>query len=98
MFAFYRGTTAYFYKLLVQHGARFLLYENLISAGGNKDPTPMQTVAAATASALFTTLLAYPLDLAHGRMAADMSKKPALGADQRTPMAGKTNRRTLLMQ
>jgi len=29
-------------------------------------------------TSLLTTTLTYPLDLAHGRMAADMSKKPSV--------------------
>ena len=32
LFAFYRGTTAFVYKLAVQHGARFLIYDNLLGA------------------------------------------------------------------
>jgi len=55
-------------------------------------------MGAALGSALFTTLIAYPLDLAHGRMAADMSKKPALIKDSRNMTAGKGNKKTLLMQ
>jgi hypothetical protein len=35
----------------------------------------VQTLLASTASAIITTTLAYPLDLAHGRMAAEMTKK-----------------------
>ena len=56
-------------------------------------------VGAATASALFTTAVTYPLDLAHGRMAADMSKKPPLVKDSRGAGAGtKGNKKTLSMQ
>ena len=88
MFAFYRGSTAYVYKLCVQHFTRFFIYENFVGAlaeaqGKHQQPSFGQTVAAATASGVFTTLVAYPLDLAHGKMAADMSKKPALGLDNR---------------
>ena len=32
MFAFYRGSTAYVYKLCAQHFTRFLIYENFIEA------------------------------------------------------------------
>jgi hypothetical protein len=55
-------------------------------------------IGAATGSALFTSLVSYPLDFAHGRMAADMSKKPALIKDARTSMAGKGSRKMLTMQ
>lgn len=37
---------------------------------------------AATATAVVTTLATYPLDLAHGRMAADMSKKATIAVDK----------------
>lgn len=102
MFAFYRGTTAYVYKLCAQYLARFFMYENIISLqtgqSESRQPGLLQSIAAATASGLFTTLIAYPLDLAHGRMAADMSKKPAIGMDSRTPVAAKLNtKRTILM-
>jgi type IV secretory pathway VirB6-like protein len=40
----------------------------------------MSTVGAATFTALLTTAATYPLDLAHGRMAADMSKKVSMVA------------------
>ena len=30
MFAFYRGTTPYVYKICVQHFARFFMYENVV--------------------------------------------------------------------
>ena len=55
-------------------------------------------IGAATGSAIFTTLFAYPLDLAHGRMAADMSKKPALIKDAARSTAGKANRKTFSLQ
>ena len=38
----------------------------------------MNSIIAATITALATTTVTYPLDLAHGRMSADMSKKPSL--------------------
>ena len=37
-------------------------------------------MGAATFTALLTTAVTYPLDLAHGRMAADMSKKVSVVA------------------
>lgn len=54
-------------------------------------------VPAATGSALFTTLVSYPFDLAQGRMAADMSKKPSLQKDSRASATTKGNRKTLAM-
>ena len=94
MFAYYRGTSAYIAKLVTQHASRFLIYDNLIGTQANSAPFS-QVLAAATGSAIFTTLLAYPLDLAHGRMAADMSKKPALIKDSRNMTVGKGNRKTM---
>ena len=51
------------------------------------DSQPTQTLAASLVSALVTTTIAYPLDLAHGRMAADMSKKPSLFIEENAFMA-----------
>lgn len=98
MFAFYRGTSAFVYKLAVQHGARFLMYENLLGDTTREDPSALKVMAASTGSALFTTLVSYPLDLAQGRMAADMSKKPTLTKDSRATANSKGNRKTLAMQ
>mmetsp|Transcript_26135 Transcript_26135/g.32674 ORF Transcript_26135/g.32674 Transcript_26135/m.32674 type:complete len:114 (-) Transcript_26135:426-767(-) len=97
MFAYFRGSTAFVYKLAAQHFARFLVYDNLVGANADKAPFT-QVLAAATGSAVFTTALAYPLDLAHGRMAADMSKKPALIKDAKSQTVGKGNRKSLTMQ
>ena len=100
MFAFYRGTTAYIYKLSMQHGIRFLMYENLsylISDGRTNELSSLQVIGSATVSALITTAAAYPLDLAHGRMAADMSKKPALVKDSSSYTTGKGNSKTMTM-
>lgn len=64
--------------------------------GKQADSAPfLQVLAAATGSAIFTTLLSYPLDLAHGRMAADMSKKPALIKDSRRKNTGKGNQKSM---
>jgi len=38
----------------------------------------VKSIGASLLTAVFTTLTVYPLDLAHGRMAADMSKKQSL--------------------
>ena len=82
MFAFYRGTNALIYKLSVQYGVRFLLYENIINTtlanDKSSEVTKTHLLLASIGTALVTTTLAYPLDLAQGRMAADMSKKPSL--------------------
>lgn len=42
----------------------------------------MNSVLASSFTALLTTIVTYPLDLAHGRMAADMSKKPSIIMDK----------------
>ena len=74
------------------------MYENLIGKHGDDAPL-IQVLGASLGSAIFTTLVAYPLDLAHGRMAADMSKKPALIKDaQSMSSSAKGNRKSLLMQ
>lgn len=94
MFAYYRGTAAFVAKLFTQHASRFFIYDRLI--GKKADDAPVhEVVAAATGSALFTTLVAYPLDFAHGRMASDMSKKSSLNKDARKQTIGKGNRKSL---
>ena len=104
MFAYYRGSTAYVYKLAAQYGLRFVIYDNLLnsvddSSGEQEGEAPFSKVlAAAIGSALITTLVVYPLDLAHGRMGADMSKKPALIKESSSYKAGaKGNKKTLAM-
>ena len=73
------------------------MYENLIGRQGD-DASFVHVLGASLGSAIFTTLVAYPLDLAHGRMAADMSKKPALTKDSRSmTSSAKGNRKSLLM-
>ena len=68
MFAFYRGSNALIYKLTVQYGVRFLLYENILNTAFAKtkdsEITKTQLFAASITTALVTTTLAYPLDLA----------------------------------
>lgn len=49
----------------------------------------LNSIAASTVTALFTTFCTYPLDLAHGRMAADMSKKPSIVIDRESQKAQK---------
>jgi len=75
------------------------MYEHLVGAYGmNPDKaSPLHVVAAATGSALFTTMVSYPLDFAHGRMAADMSKKPALIKDATRFTSGKGNKKSQLL-
>ena len=43
MFAFYRGSAALVYKLAVQHGTRFFLYENMLGglSGTSQSDAPM---------------------------------------------------------
>jgi hypothetical protein len=53
----------------------------------NQEGTIFASIGASTATALLTTALTYPLDLAHGRMAADMSKKAnVLAVNKNSPV------------
>jgi hypothetical protein len=52
----------------------------------------LSSLTAATLTALFTTLVTYPLDLAHGRMAADMSKKPTIAMSKNSPILNKSHK------
>ena len=55
--------------------------------GLQKEGTFFASLGASTFTALLTTALTYPLDLAHGRMAADMSKKAnVLAVSKSAPM------------
>jgi hypothetical protein len=47
----------------------------------------MKVFAASMVSSIFATTLSYPLDLAHGKMAADMSKKPSLLQNKNNPLS-----------
>ena len=73
------------------------MYENLIG-GKDQQPSPLHVIGAATVSAVVTTAIAYPLDLAHGRMAADMSRKPALIKDARVIKKNKGGKTMLLAE
>ena len=68
MFAFYRGTNALIYKLSVQYGVRFLLYEKFMNSVFNttkdEEITKLHLFLASITTALVTTTVAYPLDLA----------------------------------
>ncbi|TNV77496.1 hypothetical protein FGO68_gene2474 [Halteria grandinella] len=78
LLSFYRGNNAYLYKLAIQHILKFMLYETVFQQFNHKNKNDLNltgTIAAASATAIVTTAITYPLDLAHGRMAADMSKK-----------------------
>jgi hypothetical protein len=55
-------------------GMKFFFYETFFQ-NLKQECTFIASLGASTATALLTTALTYPLDLAHGRMAADMSKK-----------------------
>ena len=47
----------------------------------------MASLGASSFTALLTTAVTYPLDLAHGRMAADMSKKMnVIAVSKHTPI------------
>ena len=69
---------ALFYKLAITHAVKFTLYETVFqNFNKQSDNQVFASIGAAAFTALLTTTLTYPLDLAHGRMAADMSKKPS---------------------
>lgn len=53
------------------------MFQHLRSSSG-VDYSFGQSLGAATFTSLLTTTLTYPLDFAHGRMAADLSKKPSV--------------------
>jgi Mitochondrial carrier protein len=78
--AYYRGTNALIYKLVLTHAMKFTLYETIFSNLNESNSHFTSSVGAATFTALLTT---YPLDLAHGRMAADMSKKVSIVANSK---------------
>lgn len=76
--AFYRGNAAYIYKMTIDFGLKFYLYEKVFSY----DNGFFGTLIAGLATGVICTTVTYPLDLAHGRMAADMSKKPPAIVDK----------------
>jgi ABC-type spermidine/putrescine transport system permease subunit I len=78
--AYYRGTNALIYKLAATSCIKFALYEVLFQSQNEK--TFSSSLVASTVTALVTTAMTYPLDLAHGRMAADMSKKATIAVDK----------------
>lgn len=63
------------YKTVLCNGLRFGLYESLFQGLENSQGLFTASLGAATATAVVTTAVTYPLDLAQGRMAADMTKK-----------------------
>jgi len=75
LFAFFRGTNALIYKTVISNTLRFGLYESLFQGLEASKGQFAASVGAATATALVATAVTYPLDLAQGRMAADMTKK-----------------------
>lgn len=66
-----------------------MLYESIFQSlkYNYENNTFLSSIGASTITALTTTLLSYPLDLAHGRMAADMSKKIPISLQKGTPLA-----------
>lgn len=69
------------YKLAINYGLKFLVFDRLEQELGS-------TVRASMATALSVTLLSYPLDVAQARMASDMSKKPSVFTDAQTKKKG----------
>ncbi|CDW82930.1 guanylate-binding n-terminal domain containing protein [Stylonychia lemnae] len=76
---------AYVYKIALQHSMKFFLYETVFQELKNDNNPFVSSMGAAMLTALFTTTVTYPLDLVHGRMAADMSKKPTVFQDKNAP-------------
>lgn len=75
MFAYYRGFNAQCYKFAINYGAKFLFFDEL-------EKQMESTFQASIVTAVAVTLISYPFDLAQGRMAGDMSKKPSLMGDR----------------
>ena len=73
--AYFRGNNALIYKTVINHALKFALYETAFQGLNESNSAFVSSLLAGTFTALFTTAITYPLDLAHGRMAADMSKK-----------------------
>ena len=71
----WRGMMPIMGRLSAQYTIRFAVYEHVMR-GEYKNVN--NSYAAATASAVALTLATYPLDVAHGLMASDMSKKASL--------------------
>lgn len=74
---------ALIYKLVLEHTIKFSLYESVFQhlkngPYNNPEYSFVNSVIAATVTGVATTTLTYPLDFAHGRMAADMTKKPSI--------------------
>ena len=59
---------------------RVTLYEAVFNHLSKENAPLISSIGASTFTALLTTAVTYPLDLAHGRMAADMSKKVSVVA------------------
>lgn len=83
--AFYRGNNALIYKLTAAQALRFVMYERLLStAKTTMGDNIFSVLLSSTLTSLVLTSVSYPLDLVHGRMAADMSKKPSLYSNKST--------------
>ena len=82
MFAFWRGGNSLIYKLTLQHSFRFFVYDaaiNQLSKNREKKLDSKTLIGLSSViSALCTTTVTYPFDMAQGKMAADMSQKPSL--------------------
>jgi len=74
---------------------KFTLYETAFQGLSSKDNSSpiLNSLGAASFTALLTTAVTYPFDLAHGRMAADMSKKNAtVSINKSAPMQNKPSK------
>eukprot|EP00347_Sterkiella_histriomuscorum_P019218 403342489 len=82
LLAYFRGINAFVYKLILQNTIKFGLYETVFQSLNHSRNNPefsvINSIGAATLTGVLTTTLTYPLDFAHGRMSADMSKKPSV--------------------
>ena len=74
------------YKVASSQALKFVLYERIQNMtkqtlGNNY----LSVLASSTMSGCIIMSLTYPLDLVHGRMAADMSKKPSMYSNKANP-------------
>lgn len=69
--SYYRGFNAFFIKTAINQGAKFVVFDELEKRTGG-------TFTASMITALGVTLISYPFDVAHCRMACDVSKKPTV--------------------
>jgi hypothetical protein len=66
---------------------KITLYETVFQGLQNTtNSTYLSSLVAALTTSVLTTVATYPFDLAHGRMAADMSKKQNIIINKNSPL------------